>query len=143
MGPRACSASVSVLAVLQRLQQPARCCRNSFGRRAPRLRLQSHCCSFAFSAAFVTLPFLGLRGVDFRNSSGADASRNVTLLGWQRWTHLDRGCFDVATVAAMDASRSRMLLGIRRYLGGSDGRISIADTSGNPSLPRWPRSRCF
>ena len=31
----------------------------------PRLRLQSHC-SFAFSAAFVTFPFLDLSGVDFK-----------------------------------------------------------------------------
>ena len=74
----------------------------------------------------------------------ADASRNPTLLRWQRWTHLDRGCFqepDVTKVAATDALPSRMLLGTRRYQGGSDGRIAIADASRNPKSPRWQRGR--
>ena len=61
-----CSASVSAFVVLQWLQQPAGCRRNSFGRRAPRLRIQRLCCSFAFSAAFVIFPFLDLRDVGFK-----------------------------------------------------------------------------
>ena len=32
-----------------------------------------------------------------------------------------------------------MLLGTRRYQGGSDGRIAIADASRNPTLLRWQR----
>ena len=66
-GPKACCASVLAL-VLFPSEQRARCCGNPFSRKAPRLRLQSHCCSLAFSAAFVTCPFLGLRGVDFKKA---------------------------------------------------------------------------
>ena len=51
----------------------------------------------------------------------ADVFPNRTLPGWQRWMHLDRGCFqklDVTRLSAMDASR-------------------FVDASRNRTLPGW------
>ena len=72
------------------------------------------------------------------------ALRKPALPSWQRRGKLHAGCVsepDVTILAAVEETRSRMLLENPRYHLGSDGGSSMLDASRNPTSPSWQQWR--